>query len=335
VAVDGTILYANEAGADLLGSWSCRKGEALPDLWRGIVLDALGSGCPKTTDVPCGSHVYALTFTPISHGKHVNVYGLDITERRRAEEATIQAQRALVEQQRHEKERVEAELAQAREELILTTRLAAIGQVSASIAHDLRNPLGAVRNASYLLKRRLPKETYLTDLVGIIDQEVTRADQIISHLLSLARAQVPHKQQIDLGRTIHEVFEKTAQGAEVRLVLALEPEPFWVHADPVGLIQVVSNLLANALEAMAGKGTLSVEATHGAGYDTLVFRDTGPGIQPEVRDKLFDPLVTTKVMGTGLGLTICRQIMERHGGTIQVSNTSDVGVAFVIRLPRA
>ena len=219
--------------------------------------------------------------------------------------------------------------------MVRTTRLAAIGQVSASIAHDLRNPLGAVRNASYLLKRHLPQEAHLIDLVRIIDQEVTRADQIITRLLAMARAEPPHKQRVDLRRTIQEVFDKTEE-VEVRLVLILRPpEPFWVHADLVGLTQVVSNLLTNAVQAMAGKGTFSVEAAHDAGHDTLLFRDTGPGISPEVRGTLFDPLVTTKAKGTGLGLTICRQIVERHGGTMKAENAPQGGAAITVRLPQA
>ena len=272
-----------------------------------------------------------------SDGKIVKLAGTfqNIDKYKRAAEALLQAQQDLIEEHRREKEFVETELAKAREELVRTTRLAAIGQVSASIAHDLRNPLGAVRNASYLLKRHLPQEAHLIDLVRIIDQEVTRADQIITRLLTMARAEPPHKQRVDLGQVIQEVFDKTEGVGEVRPVLALKPDQFWVHADPVGLTQVVSNLLTNAVQAMAGKGTFSVEAAHDAGHDTLLFRDTGPGIAPEVRNTLFDPLVTTKAKGIGLGLTICRQIVERHGGTMKAENAPQGGAAITVRLPQA
>lgn len=171
-------------------------------------------------------------------------------------------------------------------------------------------------------------------MVRIIDDEVTRADQIITRLLTMARAEPPHKQRVDLGWTIQEVFDKTEEVGEVRLVLSLKPDPFWVYAEPVGLIQVVSNLLTNAVQAMAGKGTFSVEAAHDAGHDTLVFRDTGPGIPPEVRDNLFAPLVTTKPKGTGMGLAICSQIVESHSGTIQSENAAGGGAVLTVRLPQ-
>jgi len=291
--------------------------------------------------IPLGSKdkiwVRSLGRAVYSGGKIVKLAGTfqNIDKYKRAAEALLQAQQDLIEEHRREKEFVETELAKAREELVRTTRLAAIGQVSASIAHDLRNPLGAVRNASYLLKRHLPQEAHLIDLVRIIDQEVTRADQIITRLLTMARAEPPHKQRVDLGQVIQEVFDKTEGVGEVRPVLALKPDQFWVHADPVGLTQVVSNLLTNAVQAMAGKGTFSVEAAHDAGHDTLLFRDTGPGISPEVRGTLFDPLVTTKAKGTGLGLTICRQIVERHGGTMKAENAPQGGAAITVRLPQA
>jgi len=253
---------------------------------------------------------------------------------RMAEEAAARAQQAMLEQQRSEKDRVEADLARAREELIRTIRLATIGQVSASIAHDLRNPLGAVRNASFLLKRHFPQGAHPLDLLKIIDQEVSRADQIITRLLVMARTQTPHKQKIDLGQTIAAVFGRIGGVDQVHLVLSMKPDPFWVHADPVELDLVISNLLINAAHAMSGKGTLSVEAIHDDGEDRIVFHDTGPGIAPEIMDTLFDPLVTTKSNGTGLGLTICRQIVGKHGGTIQAANAPDGGAVFTIRLPQ-
>lgn len=146
VAQEGTILYANKASADLLRHWGCQRGEALAVPWRNLVADTLESSKTRTTEVLCGTKVYTLMFSPVGQSRCVNVYGLDITERKQAEEEAIRAQQALVDQQRREKERIEAELARTREELIRTTRLATIGQVSASIAHDLRNPLGSVRN---------------------------------------------------------------------------------------------------------------------------------------------------------------------------------------------
>lgn len=261
--------------------------------------------------------------------------GQDITERKKAQEEVRDAQQKLIKQHRHERERAEAELAKVSDELVRTTRLATIGQVSASIAHDLRNPLGAVRNASYFLRRHLSKdELKFIEHLKIIDQEVVKADQIITNLLEMARPKVPHKQEIDLGETVKDVFSRTKYAKGVRCRTSLVPDPFVVRADPNQLRQVIGNIVDNAVDAMKGQGEIFVEATHDSDYDTLVFRDTGPGIAPEVRNRLFEPLITTKANGTGLGLLICRQIVEKHGGTIAVEECEGCGAAIRFRLPR-
>jgi len=251
------------------------------------------------------------------------------------EEASSYAQQKLIEQQRHEKEFVEAELAKVRDVLVRTTRLATIGQVSASIAHDLRNPLGAVRNASYFLRRHLAQdEPKAYEHLKIIDEEVAKANRIITNLLELARVEVPHKQAVNLGEIVKDVFSRAKYREGVRCRTSVVPDPFMVQADPSQFSQIVGNIVDNAVDAMKGHGDFIVEATSDSDYDTLVFRDTGPGFAPEVRDRLFEPLVTTKSNGTGLGLTICRQIVEKHGGTIDAVDSEGHGAAIRIRLPR-
>jgi len=259
----------------------------------------------------------------------------DITEYKKAEFAGRDAQERLLEQQRHETERVEAELSKLREELIQKTRLAAIGQVSASIAHDLRNPLGSVRNASYFLRRHVRKEEpKLAEYTQIIDEEVAKADQIITNLLEMARPKVPHKQRVDLGGIIKEVLSLAEGASGVHCEMSMAPDPFVVQADPNQLRQVVGNIVDNAIEAMKGRGCFFVEACRDAGYDTIVFRDTGPGFAPDVKSTVFEPLMTTKASGTGLGLTICSKIIENHGGSIAIEDFEGRGAAVRIRLPR-
>jgi len=259
----------------------------------------------------------------------------DITDRWQAEEAARKAQAELLDERQHEKEHAEAELAQMRDRLVRATRLAAIGQVSASIAHDLRNPLGTVRNAAYYLGRRLPKDQpEVAEYLGIINQEVAAADRIITNLLAVARAKEPIKHPVDLGQTIREALAGTKQAEAVRLRMSLAPEPFTVRADPDQLRQVFRSLVANAVEATGSGGEIVVEAARDADGDSIVLRDTGPGVAQEVRESLFEPLVTTKAKGIGLGLTICRQIIEHHGGSIELIDEDKPGAAFRIRLPR-
>jgi len=230
---------------------------------------------------------------------------------------------------------VERELGRVRNELIRKTRLAAVGQVSASIAHDLRNPLASVRNAAFILSRRIGEDgPRMRENVGIIEQEVARADRIISNLLSLARAEPIHAECVDLGATVREVFAKTGKTEAVQCEFTADTEPFEVYADRYQLAQVISNILSNAIEAMEGKGTFQVEGRHRTEYDTIILSDTGPGIAPDVCPNIFEPLVTTKAKGIGLGLTICRQIVEAHRGKIELRQRIGKGVAFHITLPR-
>ncbi|KKM67503.1 hypothetical protein LCGC14_1470470, partial [marine sediment metagenome] len=256
-------------------------------------------------------------------------------ERKRAEAETREAQRALLAQQRRATERAEAELATLRDGLVRTTRLAAIGQVSASIAHDIRNPLGSIRNAAYYLKRRAGGDSpEIVEYLGIIDQEVDAADRIITNLLGMARAKEPVRQDVDLGQLVKEAIAGAGRGDEIRCRMSLEPDPFRVYADPDQMRQVIGNLYANALDAVGEAGEFVVEARRDAREDIIVFRDSGPGVPEELRDTLFEPLVTTKAKGTGLGLTICRQMIEQHNGTVELIERDGQGAALQVRLPR-
>jgi PAS domain S-box-containing protein len=340
IAEDGEILYSNKAGLELLAHWNAKIGEKAPEKWRCLIKKMLESAKPglqeeEEEEEEVKDKIFSVVIAPVVESGYVNLYARDITERRKAEAEARDAQQELIEQQRHEKEHVEAELAKLRDELVKTTRLAAIGQVSASIAHDLRNPLGSVRNASYFLRRRLSKdEPKASEHLKIIDQEVARADQIISNLLEMAQPKASHKQEVDLAEIVEEVFGQAKRIERVRCRTSLVPDPFMIKTDPNQLRQVISNIISNAVYAMKGHGDFLVEATRESDYDTLSFKDTGPGFAPEVIDRLFEPLITTKASGTGLGLTICRQIVEKHDGTIHAEDCKGGGAVIRIRLPR-
>lgn len=257
-------------------------------------------------------------------------------ERKRADEAVIAARQALLDQQRLETQRVEAELEKLRDELVLKTRLATIGQVSASIAHELRNPLGAVRNAAYFLKRRAgASDEKLTQYLSIIEHEVETSDRIISNLMEMTRAKLPEKQSVNLGEILQSIIASTPIPENVSIRRTMQPDPFTLNADPSQLRQVVSNLFTNAVQSMRHSGEIRIDAHRTDDYDVILFSDDGEGVSPVDRGRLFEPLFTTKAKGTGLGLTICRQIIERHGGSIDLIENSPRGAVFRIRLPRA
>jgi signal transduction histidine kinase len=114
----------------------------------------------------------------------------------------------------------------------------------------------------------------------------------------------------------------------------LEPDPFPVSVDPDQLRQVLGNLLTNSVQAMDGKGQITIAGAGAGDYDVIRIQDGGPGISPEHRARAFEPLFSTKAKGTGLGLTICRQIIEQHGGTIEWVEADGAGATLQIRLPR-
>jgi PAS domain S-box-containing protein len=262
----------------------------------------------------------------------VNIY--DITERKRAEETLGQLRLRLQEQQRWEQEQVEAELARARDQLVTQTRLATLGQVASTIAHELRNPLGAVRNAVYYLRRHVARDNAeLLEFLHIIDAEVSAADRIIYNLLEMSRAKQPLVQAVDLAQAVSDAFRHLQYPAQIVYRCQLEPEPFIVHADPAQLQQVLTNLLTNAVQAMAGQGEIVITGCRDGRQDVITVQDDGPGIPLETRARMFEPLFSTKAKGTGLGLTICRQIIEKHGGTIALVESTP-GAAFRLVLPR-
>ena len=258
------------------------------------------SGKPKHfPERKYGNRFLTIDIAPFQDGAIITCH--DITERKRAEDEAIRAKEQLLEQERHEKGRVQAELASLRDELVRKTQLAAIGQISANIAHELRNPLGVVRNAAYYLIHHYRKaEEPLREYLAIIEQEVSAADRIIGNLLERARPKDPAKLTSDFGRIVGKEFDLTGRTEGIRCRMLLNPDPFLVRADPDQLQQVVHNLLSNAISAIGGSGELVVEATHGDHWDTIMFCDTGPGVAPGVRESLFDPLITTKAKGTGL-----------------------------------
>jgi PAS domain S-box-containing protein len=270
-------------------------------------------------------------------GEPVGLWGLvrDITERRRQEAATREAQAKLLEHQQQATQRVATELQKVRDRLVRQTQLATIGQVSASIAHELRNPLGVIRNAVFLLRRKLkPAEQSPARYLQIIEEETATADQIISDLMAMSRGKPPSKSLVSLEEIIHRARARCPNAHDIRWELEALDEQVSLYVDPAQMEQVFRNLFANSIQSMEGGGTISVSAGGDGQYDQIVVADTGPGIPEDQREHIFEPLYTTKSKGTGLGLTICHQIIERHGGTIDLDTKRD-GAVFRIRLPRA
>jgi signal transduction histidine kinase len=259
---------------------------------------------------------------------------LEASERRRAEQAFRSAQEELLRQDFQARRQIEFELERVKDELMRQTRLATIGQIAASIAHELRKPLTAIRHAADSLRVHVPGEpARWAEEMRVVEEEIRRADVAISDLLALSQPKDPTKETVDLEPLVRDAFASFQCGEGLRLQLDFDPLPYVVEADPVLLRQVLTGLLLNSIEAMGLRGEIRVVARREAGFDVVRVKDDGPGIPEALRSRVFEPLVTTKVKGTGLGLPICRQVVERHGGTIEVVAGPGRGAEIRLRLP--
>jgi two-component system, NtrC family, sensor histidine kinase HydH len=226
-------------------------------------------------------------------------------------------------------------------------RLAAIGEMSAGLAHEIRNPLAAIKGAiQYLDPRKLPEDD--REFLEIVIEEVNRLNGVVTQFLDYSRPLKPALAPTD----VNEVLEKTFRLLEpevpdaVELALELADWVPRVHADAEQLKQVFLNLALNAFQAMPHGGRLAVttrvardelafwrEGARRADVVEVRFRDSGPGIPEEVRESIFVPFYTTKEKGTGLGLAICQRIVKAHLGSIVVRSTAGEGAEFLVSLP--
>jgi signal transduction histidine kinase len=214
-------------------------------------------------------------------------------------------------------------------------RLATIGQFAAGIGHELRNPLGVVESSAFLVSKRLEQlnvsDPGVARHMAKITTEVQRSGKTINDLLELARNRPLKRRRVDARGFVAEAV------AAANLVPTIEvsvevPEGLPLDADPDQLARVVTNLLINASQAMNGAGHVWIDGQREGATTTLRVRDDGPGVLPDVRDRIFEALFTTKAKGSGLGLALCRRILEAHGGTIGL-DASEQGAAFKIVVP--
>jgi two-component system, NtrC family, sensor histidine kinase HydH len=216
-------------------------------------------------------------------------------------------------------------------------RLATIGEFAAGIGHELRNPLGVVESSVFLLRQYLQKvqlEPKAERHLDKITTEVKRSNETINSLLELARNRPPRPQVINLLGLLRSArAAANLPGAvSVDILVAEDAE---ATLDPEQITRVLTNLLINASQAMGGQGRVWMEAQRSASETLFRVRDSGPGVAPEVRPRIFEALFTTKAKGSGLGLALCRRIAESHGGTIvlEVDGPEATGATFVLTVP--
>lgn len=212
----------------------------------------------------------------------------------------------------------------------LRARLSSLGELSAGIAHELRNPLGVIAGYTKLLSKKL--DSSLTPTVDAISREIIVMDRIISDFLSFAKPAELNISDIDLKTIIENcVTAVTGERGNIKLNLDINGLPV-IKGDEVFLRQAFTNLIQNAVEAMPQGGKLTINASSKGDFLDVAISDTGHGIAENIMDKIFLPFFTTKENGTGLGLAIVHKIVVSHGGNIFV-DSSDKGTIFRIRFP--
>jgi two-component system sensor histidine kinase PilS (NtrC family) len=216
-------------------------------------------------------------------------------------------------------------------------RLAAIGRMAASIAHEIRNPLAAMRGSIQMLRSEMDTDPSHIELMEIILRESDRLNRIITDFLSYARPRSLVQSPVDVGDLLHQTFALLRHSPEISqiqsVVEQIPSEPLVVDADAGQLKQVFWNLARNALQAMPDGGTLTAKVEMNSNNRVrIAFSDTGKGMTPEQVDHLFEPFSST-TGGTGLGLSIVYQIVRDHGGTINVRSLEGQGTTIMVELP--
>lgn len=230
-----------------------------------------------------------------------------------------------------------SEVKQLEEELKRNERLAALGEMAAGVAHELRNPLSSIKGLALLLKSKFTANSTDREAADILVREVERLNRSIGELLDYARPDRLEKATVSLNEIVGKaltLLRVDADAAGIEIVTEYCPPPDLVHADQDKLSQVFLNLLLNAIQAMKNGGTLQVATVRDPGQQLLCrIQDSGCGIEADLLPKIFDPYVTTKSSGTGLGLAMSVKIIEEHGGRIDISSTPGQGTTVVVALP--
>lgn len=228
-----------------------------------------------------------------------------------------------------------AELQSSMEQLRRADRLSALGELSAGLAHEIRNPLGSLDGAVEILRRpELPEQTR-QEFAEMAGKEVFRLKGLLTNFLEFARPQAPRRTLIEPQLLLESVAQLAGETAKMaRVTICIEPASMAaVSVDAEQIKQVLLNLVLNAVQAMPAGGAITLRSRSGNGSVLLEVADQGIGIPEETQERIFDPFFTTRAGGTGLGLSIAYQIINRHGGHISVRNNPVRGVTFTVVLP--
>jgi signal transduction histidine kinase len=280
----------------------------------------------------------------------MNITTPEATERERELGAIIAAYNDVTEQLKRAHERLGEEVSHLRNELARKNaelrrreRLAALGEMAAGVAHEIRNPLSGIRLFASLLGRDLQNQPAELRMVTKISKCVGSLEEIVSDILHFGRPTTPNPSSVGLGPVVREAVELASsrtRDSEIRFEVGAEVDEIELVTDAALLQRAVTNLLVNAAEATtpdrgrSGEGRVCVRADRNTTDRIAVqIEDNGPGIPSELMDRIFNPFFTTKDKGTGLGLAIVHQIAETLGGSVRAANRAGGGAVFTLLIP--
>lgn len=231
------------------------------------------------------------------------------------------------------------QLKDTQEQLIRTEKLAAVGTLASGVSHELRNPLSAIKNAVFLLKRKLSRKVMpdidekVIQFLDIMDKEIDRSTRIINDLLGFTRVAKPTRIRSDIRIVINEALSRLKIAENIKLSKDLQSDLPMVTIDANQIGQVLINLIENACQAMTDGGELQISTRKSKVFAEIEIADSGCGIPEKEIKKIFDPLFTTKPKGIGMGLAICHGIIDKHNGTIEVKSREGKGTNMIVKLP--
>lgn len=225
---------------------------------------------------------------------------------------------------------------QLEQNLIRAERLAAIGELAASLAHEIKNPLAGISGAMEIIKERFAPEDPHREIIDEILHQIKRLDSTVRDLLVYARPTPPDKMLTNLEELIDAVLTVLARERQLQPLQVIKhypDEPLELSVDPDQMEQVFMNIVLNAAQAMMKPGQLVIRLKAEDGWCRVSFTDNGPGMIQEAAKRAFEPFFTTKTRGTGLGLSICRKIVEAHGGKMELKTAVGQGTTVTVKLP--
>jgi PAS domain S-box-containing protein len=222
---------------------------------------------------------------------------------------------------------------EAEDRLARSERLSTLGTLASAIGHELRNPLGIIQNAARALGQRADDPDRVRRLADTVSAEAQRATKVITDVLDFVRVRAPRRHPVGIPGMVSETLYRVGVPERVQVDCDLSPDLPLALIDGQQMAQVLENLIRNAVEAIPERGSIRIVACAEDGQLELSVADSGPGVQPQNVERIFEPLFTTKKGGTGIGLAISKRLVEAHGGAIRVETVLGQGTKFTISMP--